>query len=195
VIVGWEGEEARVSARAADGAALLRAHGGLSLGSRPGRAWLHGRYLGPYLRDVLLGMGVLVETLETATTWSLLAGLHAGVTRALTESLAARGSRPLVGCHVSHLYPTGASLYFTFMARAEPGTELDQWRAAKEAASRAILANGGTITHHHAIGRDHAEWLPQEVGELGVEVLRAAKERLDPGGIMNPGKLIPPRRG
>ena len=170
---------------------MLRAHGGLALGSRPGRAWLHGRYLGPYLRDVLLGMGILVETLETATTWSRLGELHQGVTRALTDSLAQRASRPLVGCHVSHLYPAGASLYFTFMARAEQGAELDQWRAAKEAASRAIVENGGTITHHHAIGRDHVAWMREEVGDLGIELLRAAKERLDPSGIMNPGKLIP----
>ena len=193
VIVGWEGEEANVVARASDGARILSAHGSLALGSRPGRAWLRSRYLGPYLRDVLLGMGVLVETLETATTWSRLADLHEGVTTALVDSLAGRGTRPLVGCHVSHLYPSGASLYFTFMARAEPGSELDQWRAAKEAATQAIVDNGGTITHHHAIGRDHVGWLRDEVGELGIELLRAAKGRLDPGGIMNPGKLIPPR--
>ena len=191
VIVGWEGEQPAVAARAADGARILRAHGGLALGSRPGRAWLHSRYLGPYLRDVLLGMGILVETLETATTWSRLADLHQGVTRALIDALAQSGSRPLVGCHVSHLYPAGASLYFTFMTRAEPGAELDQWRAAKEAASRAIVENGGTITHHHAVGHDHLAWMRDEVGDLGIELLRAAKERLDPGGIMNPGKLIP----
>jgi alkyldihydroxyacetonephosphate synthase len=192
VIVGYEGEEAPVAARAAAGRRILAAGGGLSLGRRPGRSWLRSRYLGPYLRDVLLGMGVLAETLETATTWSRLAGLHRGVTRALQEALSGRGTPPLVGCHVSHLYPSGASLYFTFMARATPGEELDQWRAAKEAASRAIVENGGTITHHHAIGRDHLPWMRDEVGELGIELLRAAKERLDPQGIMNPGKLIPP---
>src|SRR5438105_6799571 len=191
VIVGWEGEEADVAARSSAGAHILGAHGGLALGSRPGRAWLHSRYRGPYLRDVLLGMGILVETLETATTWSRLANLHQGVTRALIDALAQSGSRPLVGCHVSHLYPAGASLYFTFMTRAEPGAELDQWRAAKEAASQAIVENGGTITHHHAVGRDHLAWMRDEVGDLGIELLRAAKERLDPGGIMNPGKLIP----
>jgi alkyldihydroxyacetonephosphate synthase len=192
VIVGWEGEQAPVAARSADGARVLRAHGGLPLGSRPGRSWLRSRYLGPYLRDVLLGMGVMAETLETATTWSALGGLHDAVAGAIQEALTRRGTRPLVGCHVSHLYPAGASLYFTFMARAEPGEELDQWRAAKTAASRAIVENGGTITHHHAIGRDHVEWMRDEVGDLGVELLRAAKERLDPRGIMNPGKLIPP---
>jgi alkyldihydroxyacetonephosphate synthase len=191
VIVGWEGEEHAVAGRAADGARVLRARGGLSLGTRPGRSWLRSRYLGPYLRDVLLGRGVLAETLETATTWNRLIGLHDAVTRALQESLGERGTPPLVGCHVSHLYPAGASLYFTFMARALPGEELDQWRAAKEAASRAIVENGGTITHHHAIGRDHLPWMRDEIGELGIELLRAVKERLDPRGIMNPGKLIP----
>jgi len=94
-------------------------------------------------------------------------------------------------CHVSHLYPSGASLYFTFIARQEEGAELDQWRAAKTAASDAIVAARGTITHHHAIGRDHLPWMRAEVGELGLGVLRAVKERLDPAGIMNPGKLLP----
>jgi alkyldihydroxyacetonephosphate synthase len=192
VVVGWEGEEGPVAARVADGARILRAHGGLPLGSRPGHSWLRTRYLGPYLRDVLLDMGVVVETLETATTWGRLLELHGGVTRALRDALGGRGTPPLVGCHVSHLYPAGASLYFTFMARPEPGAQLDQWRAAKEAASRAIVEHGGTITHHHAIGRDHVAWMRDEVGDLGIELLRAAKERLDPAGIMNPGKLIPP---
>jgi alkyldihydroxyacetonephosphate synthase len=95
-----------------------------------------------------------------------------------------------VMCHVSHLYPSGASLYFTFLAKQEEDA-LAQWRAAKTAASEAIVAAGGTITHHHAIGRDHRRWLSAETGELGIEVIRAAKERLDPAGIMNPGKLLP----
>jgi alkyldihydroxyacetonephosphate synthase len=94
-------------------------------------------------------------------------------------------------CHVSHLYRSGASLYFTFLARQERERALEQWRAAKDAASGAIVANGGTITHHHAVGRDHARWMPDEVGELGIELIRAAKERLDPAGVMNPGKLLP----
>jgi alkyldihydroxyacetonephosphate synthase len=94
-------------------------------------------------------------------------------------------------CHVSHLYRSGASLYFTFLARQETGDPLGQWRAAKSAACDAIVANGGTITHHHAVGRDHAPWLPAETGELGVELLRSAKRALDPAGIMNPGKLLP----
>ena len=95
-----------------------------------------------------------------------------------------------VGCHVSHLYPTGASLYFTVLGRQEPDP-VAQWRAAKDAATRAIVAAGGTITHHHAVGRDHAPYLGDEIGELGLELLRAVKDRCDPAGIMNPGKLLP----
>ena len=94
-------------------------------------------------------------------------------------------------CHVSHLYRSGASLYFTFLARQETADPLEQWRAAKAAASDAIVANGGTITHHHAIGVDHAPWMPAEVGKLGLEALRSAKATLDPAGVMNPGKLFP----
>jgi alkyldihydroxyacetonephosphate synthase len=136
--------------------------------------------------------GLLVDTLETAATWSGLLEAYRGVGSALRRTLAARGTPALVGCHISHLYPTGASLYFTYLARAEPGAELEQWQAAKAAASDALVAAGATITHHHAVGRDHAPWLGAEVGELGLELLRAARARLDPDGIMNPGKLVTP---
>jgi alkyldihydroxyacetonephosphate synthase len=190
-IVGWEGEPGDVARRAADTRRVLRERGGLSLGTRPGQSWLRNRYLGPYQRDELLDRGALAETLETATTWSNLGALHAAVRGALHEALAARGTPAFVAAHVSHMYPSGASLYFTYLARAEPGAELDQWAAAKRAAMDAIVATGGTITHHHAVGHDHAEWLGAEIGELGVEALRAVKGRLDPAGIMNPGKLLP----
>jgi alkyldihydroxyacetonephosphate synthase len=192
-ILGFEGGTEEIERRRAATGALLREAGGLALGTRPGRSWLRNRFATPYLRDDMLDRGVLVETLETATTWSNLTSLYRAVGSALRESLSARGTPPLVMCHISHLYRSGASLYFTFMARQETGAELDQWRAAKGAACDAIIAAGGTITHHHAVGRDHAPWMPAEVGETGVEVLRAAKEELDPAGVMNPGKLLPPR--
>jgi alkyldihydroxyacetonephosphate synthase len=189
-ITGFEGDAEDVERRRLHAGALLRAGGGLALGRRPGEAWLRGRYAGPYLRDALLDRGGFVETLETATTWSKLPTLYAAVRAALNDSLSGRGTPPLIMCHVSHLYRSGASLYYTFLARQETGAELDQWRAAKSAASDAILANGGTITHHHAIGRDHAPWLRAEVGDVGLDLIRAAKQRLDPVGIMNPGKLF-----
>ena len=194
-ILGWEGSPAALDQRRGRAAELLRDAGGLPLGERPGRAWERGRYAAPYLRDDLLDRGVMVETLETATTWSRLLGLHRGVGDALRRTLEAGGARALVMCHVSHLYPSGASLYFTFLAPQERGAELEQWRAAKSAATDAIVAGGGTITHHHAVGRDHAPWMQAEVGDLGLDLLRAAKDRLDPAGIMNPGKLFPPAPG
>ena len=190
VIVGFEGSERDVASRERRTRALLRRGGGLPLGARPGAAWLRGRYAGPYQRDVLLDRGLMVETLETATVWSNVHRLHDAVCGALRETLTERGNPPLVGAHVSHVYPSGCSLYFTWIAGREEGAELDQWRAAKTAACDAIVASGGTLTHHHAVGRDHAPWLPAEIGDLGVSVLRAAKERLDPAGIMNPGKLL-----
>jgi len=192
-IAGWAGtNEAAVRRRRAASARVLRAHGALALGTPVGRAWEHGRFHAPYLRDELLAHGVMVETLETATTWDRLLALHDAVAAALDGALRARGTPPIVMCHVSHVYRAGASLYFTFVARQQAGEELAQWHAAKAAASEAILAGGGTITHHHAVGRDHAPWLPGEVGDLGIELLRGAKATLDPAAVMNPGKLIDP---
>ncbi|GAC1437684.1 MAG: FAD-binding oxidoreductase [Solirubrobacteraceae bacterium] len=189
-IVGWEGEADLVSRRRSRSLAILERTGALGLGSGPGRAWAASRFSGPYLRDDLMARGLLVETLETAAQWSDLHRVHWAVSGALRDTLAARGTPPLVMCHISHLYESGASLYFTFLARAEAGRELEQWQAAKRSACEAILAHGGTLTHHHAVGRDHAPWLEREIGADGVAVLRAVKERLDPAGIMNPGKLL-----
>jgi alkyldihydroxyacetonephosphate synthase len=191
VITGFEGTGEAVSRRRALAERLVRAGGGVPLGRRAGQAWERGRYGGPYLRDELLDRGVFVETLETAHTWSRLDELYQGVGQALREALSSAGARCLVMCHISHVYPDGASLYFTFVAPRRDGGEIEQWRQAKTAACEAIVRHGGTITHHHAVGRDHAPYLESEAGRLGIEVLRAAKERLDPAGIMNPGKLLP----
>jgi alkyldihydroxyacetonephosphate synthase len=184
-IVGWEGTLDGVADARAATASVLRRHGAVGLGRSPGRAWSRSRFDGPYLRDDLLERGVMAETLETATTWSNLDALYGAVGDAL------RRHAPVVMCHVSHLYETGASLYFTFIARQREGDEIEQWREAKSAACDAIVSAGGTITHHHAVGRDHARWLHHEASEAGIAALRAVKAELDPEGIMNPGKLLP----
>jgi alkyldihydroxyacetonephosphate synthase len=189
-ITMFEGTKEHVDSRHAETSALLAARGGTSLGDGPAQAWERGRFGAPYLRDSLLAAGALCETLETATDWSNVPALKAAVTQALTEALAATGTPALVMCHISHVYPTGASLYFTVVA-GQRGNPIEQWKAAKKAASDAIMATGGTITHHHAVGADHRPWMRDEIGELGVQVLRAVKETLDPAGILNPGKLIP----
>jgi alkyldihydroxyacetonephosphate synthase len=190
-ILGFEGAAEEVALRRHRALALVRREGGLTVGRSPGRAWLAGRFSAPYLRDELLTHGVMVETLETATQWSNLVRLHGLVGRAIGAALSACGTPGLVMCHVSHLYETGASLYFTFLARRREEDEIGQWRTVKEAASRAIVDRGGTITHHHAVGRDHARWMGAEVGAAGLGALRALKADLDPAGIMNPGKLLP----
>jgi alkyldihydroxyacetonephosphate synthase len=184
-ILGWAGPEDEVRARRDAAGEALREGGGVALGQPAGRAWLRSRFSGPYLRDELMDRGVLAETLETATTWAQLFTLYGAVSDALREHA------PLVACHISHLYPTGASLYYTFMARARRGEEIAQWAAAKAAASEAIVAAAGTITHHHAVGRDHVAYLEAEIGATGVAALRAVKRELDPAGVMNPGKLLP----
>jgi alkyldihydroxyacetonephosphate synthase len=191
VICGWEGSRESVARRRAVSTRLLRSGGAASLGEAPGRAWERGRYDGPYLRDELLDLGYMVETLETSHTWSRLPELYRAVGGALDGALRDQGTPGIVMCHLSHAYRDGASLYYTFAARARAGEEIDQWRAVKTAACEAIVGAQGTITHHHAVGRDHAPYMAAEVGDLGLDVLRTVKERLDPAGIMNPGKLLP----
>jgi alkyldihydroxyacetonephosphate synthase len=190
VIVGIEGDEESVARRRALAVRELRRGGAAYIGQAAGRSWEHGRYQGPYLRDTLMEMGAMVETLETSHTWSRLGALHAAVGAAIRGSLAAQGTPGLVFCHLSHAYADGASLYFTFIARARRDEEIEQWREVKRAASEAIVAGGGTITHHHAVGRDHAPYMEAEIGRAGLDVLRAVKDQLDPAGIMNPEKLL-----
>jgi alkyldihydroxyacetonephosphate synthase len=191
MICGWEGEREAVERGRALSARLLRRGGGAPLGEAPGRAWERGRFEGPYLRDELMDRGYMAETLETAHTWSRLDELYRAVRATLDATLRAGGTPGIVLCHLSHAYRDGASLYFTFIARSRRGEEIEQWLEVKTAACEEIVAAGGTITHHHGVGRDHAPYMRAEVGETGLEALRALKARLDPAGIMNPGKLLP----
>jgi len=152
---------------------------------------------GGYLRDALLDSGALVETLETVCFWSVLPSLYAAVTGAVRETLTGLGCPPVILAHISHVYPAGASLYFT-VACNQLEDPIEQWRAAKAAAGEAILATGGSITHHHGVGRDHRAWYEREVGSLSIALLGEVKRTLDPAGILNPGVLIPrlpPRTG
>ncbi|MGY1702102.1 FAD-binding oxidoreductase [Geodermatophilus sp. SYSU D00766] len=195
LVVGWEGLPPLVRARRGAALAVLREHGAVPLGRRVGESWRRHRYAAPYLRDRLMDAGLLVETLETAATWTDLPAVYDAVRSALRASLGREGRQPLVMSHVSHGYPTGASLYVTVLADRDDALPLPQWLAAKRAATDALLAAGGTLTHHHAVGADHRPWLEREVGPLGVAVLRAVKQRLDPRGVCNPGVLLPDREG
>ena len=195
MLLGFEGDDPWVARQWNLALEICADHGGLSLGQAVGRSWRRERYAQPYLRDTLLGHGIMVDTLETATTWSNLLNLYTAMVQAMKKSITESGGGPgYVMTHVSHAYAQGASLYSTFLGRQvadpDPLVKQAQWQAVKQATTEAILAAGGTLTHHHGIGRDHAPWLEQEVGTGGMHVLRALKSSLDPAGIMNPGILL-----
>ncbi|RSN23919.1 FAD-binding oxidoreductase [Amycolatopsis sp. WAC 01416] len=186
LILGWEGASKReVARRRQETTRVLAPFGAVRIGAALGESWRRGRFSGPRQRDALLDNGVCVETLETAAYWAELSDLRDAVRAALTATL----GNAIIMCHVSHAYETGASLYFTVLTARDEADPIGQWRRAKAAASEAITGLG-TISHHHAVGVDHAPYLAAEIGSLGVEVLRAAKKAVDPTGILNPGKLL-----
>ncbi len=187
MIVGHEGDPSVVACRRDVTTQMLSDMGGRPLGEEPGAKWAHGRFDAPYLRDSLLDVGVFVETLETATFWSTRQELYEAVAGVHRDHLP---EKHLLLCHISHVYETGCSLYFTIATKFD-GDDLSQWRTAKAAVNDAIESVGATITHHHAVGTDHLPWLAEEVGEVGQTILRAIKRDLDPDGIMNPGVMIP----
>ena len=195
LIAGFEGGADAVEASRNRFNTIAANFGAIELGEGQGKRWRDGRFHGPYLRDPMMDRGIGVDTLETATSWSKIDTLYAAVRNALDNAMRETAPRPgahgVVLCHISHSYPDGASLYFTFFFPRALGAEIEQWRTIKKAASDAIVANGGTISHHHGVGEDHLPWIAQEKGALGIEVLRAIKRTLDPKGILNPGKLIP----
>jgi alkyldihydroxyacetonephosphate synthase len=143
----------------------------------------------PYLRDLLVRLGVFTDTFESAVTWERFPAFHAAVTNAVREAL---GEPCRVTCRLTHVYPDGPAPYFTVLAPARRGDEEAQWHEMKAAAGRAILEAGGTITHHHGVGRDHRPWYDAQRPDAFAAALRAAKHALDPAGMLNPGVLIDP---
>jgi alkyldihydroxyacetonephosphate synthase len=145
------------------------------------------------VRDAFVAAGVLSETFETAITWDRFPAFHERVTAAAAEAVReACGSGGSVFCRFTHVYPDGPAPYFTVLAPARRGEEVEQWSQIKRAVSDVLLAEGGTITHHHAVGRDHRPWYDRQRPDPFAEALRGAKAALDPRGIMNPGVLIDP---
>jgi alkyldihydroxyacetonephosphate synthase len=214
LIVGFESAEHPVGRSGALAAACVADHGGTPVGEwaadedrgddhagtggvvgankfGSADAWRRSFLRAPYIRDALVTLGAMVETFETAVTWDRFDTLHADVTAAVQGALAAEGAGVgFVTCRLTHAYPDGAAPYFTVIAPARRGGELEQWDAVKAAASEALLAAGGTITHHHAVGRDHRRWYDRQRPPLFGDVLRAAKLALDPSWICNPGVLV-----
>ena len=196
LIAGFEGDAREVADGRSRFAAIAKRLGAISIGKSPGARWFEGRFHGPYLRDPMMDRGVGVDTLETAASWSKIDALASAVRAALENTIRStaptNGAKGVVMCHISHAYSDGASLYFTFIFPRVLDGEIAQWQTIKKAASEAIVAHGGTISHHHGVGEDHLPWMASEKGALGLEALRALKRVFDPKGILNPGKLIPP---
>lgn len=193
LLIGLEGQGAEVWPALPLISASCVARGAFPLGAKAGASWSKSRYSTPYLRDFCLDHGVAIETLETATTWSRVWSLYQAVQAALYQSMNSTlnpGQKSFVMTHVSHCYPDGASLYFTFAFPQQLGSEAEQYQTIKQSACEAILAHGGTLSHHHGLGADHAPWLVQEKGQLGLQILQAVKDSLDPEGTMNPGKWL-----
>jgi len=195
LIAGFEGGEKDVASARKIFDAIAKRHGALSLGCRMGEHWRQTRFQGPYLRDPMMDRGLGVDTLETAASWSKIGALYAATCAALEnsirETVPREGARGIVMCHISHSYLDGASLYFTYIFPRALDGDIAQWKTIKDAATNAIVANDGTVSHHHGVGEDHLPWIAQEKGDLGIDVLRAIKGALDPKGVLNPGKLLP----
>jgi alkyldihydroxyacetonephosphate synthase len=183
--------------------ALAAAHGGTfaagagrtretTEGARDGAAgaWRKTFLDGPYLRDALVALGLVSETFETAVTWDRFRDFHAAVRAAAENAVRRVCGAGQVTCRFTHVYPDGPAPYYTVVGTSRPGAQLEQWAEIKQAASDAIIAAGGTITHHHAVGRDHRPWYDRQRPELFGAALRAAKGALDPAGVLNPGVLV-----
>jgi alkyldihydroxyacetonephosphate synthase len=169
-------------------------------GEDPVNAWRHAFLFAPYLRDSLIACGILSDTFETAVTWDRFPDFHAEVmetaSRAVAEASGARaGGGPRISCRFTHVYPDGPAPYYTVLAQARRGEEVAQWDEIKAAISQTVVDAGGTITHHHAVGRDHRPWYDQQRPDPFADALRAAKRELDPKSVLNPGVLIDPGTG
>jgi alkyldihydroxyacetonephosphate synthase len=194
LLLSFESAWRPVTADLQQGLALCRDAGGTprDTGDPAGAAaaWRGAFFAAPYLRDALISCGVLAETFETATTWDRFPALHDDVIRATQAAVDEVCGQGIVTCRLTHAYPDGVAPYFTVIAPAAPGSEVAQWAQIKGAAGAAILDAGGTITHHHAVGRDHRPWYDRQRPDAFATALRAAKQALDPRGLLNPGVLL-----
>jgi len=201
LLAAGEGRTGRTRAEKSAVARVCRAHGGVGAGGSPTRLWHKTRYASPYLRDELITRGIFIETLETAAAWNNVFDLYGKVREEIGRALAWSGVTGLVMTHLSHAYPQGGNLYFTFLAPMVQGREEEQWRRVKNAATQAILDGGGALSHHHGVGRDHKPWISHYWGQGLVKVFQAAKTQLDPLALLNPGvvfdpdltRLVPPK--
>jgi len=192
LVFGVTGSTIQVQRTLAQVSSLCRRHGGLFVGTLVGHTWEKSRFYSPYLRNTLWELGVAIDTLETAIPWPNVMAASAAIPASIVEAARKSGEEVLAFAHLSHLYRDGASIYTTFLFRrpADPDGLLALWAGMKRSASLTIQQHGGTITHQHGVGTDHAPYLPAEKGALGMDALRAVCKSFDPDELMNPGKLF-----
>jgi alkyldihydroxyacetonephosphate synthase len=191
LVMGFEGDAEPVAARRQVALKIVKRHGGFPLGESVGKTWSKDKFNIPYLRDYIMNYGCMADVAETSTVWSNVLPLYEGVTEALKTRLREVDGTGYIGCHISHTYPTGACLYFTFAARQPKGGEIEHYYGYKRFITDTILRLGGTLSHHHAVGIEHRPWMSQEVSPAGLQALQALKSSLDPKYVLNPGKLLP----
>ena len=171
--------------------AIYKKHRGVCLGAEPGRSFAKVKFDFPHLRDYVMDRSIMADVSETATTWDNLRTLHESGLADVEQAIKDTGVDAWVGCHLSHSYRTGASLYFTFGCLQREGREIEQYLYVKKAAEDAFMKNGGTLSHHHAVGTEHLPWVEEDLSHTGLKAVKALKAGLDPNDIMNPGKIIP----
>jgi alkyldihydroxyacetonephosphate synthase len=199
VVLGFESGDHPVDVWMARALECVRDQGGRidMAGERDSTAdaWREAFISAPFKREGLISCGIMHDTFETSITWDRLADFHANVKAATEEAIQrATGAHGHVSCRFTHAYTDGCAPYFTLHAQTTPGREMAQWKEIKTVASEALIREGGTITHHHAVGRDHMPWYMAQRPELMGEALQAVKTRLDPKGLLNPGVIIPAQR-
>lgn len=190
LMLGFEGDANTVGTVRSHVLGICQTYGAFDLGPDRARSWLADRYELPFLRDVLMDHGVMMDTLEIAASWSSLELLYKNVTQSIRQIIQEMGSRSLVLTHISHGCRDAATLHITFLAQITLHQEIEQWERIRRVATECVIEHGGTFSHHHGIGYEGAPWLKQEWGALGYDTLLSLKKRLDPKNIMNPGKLF-----
>ncbi len=191
MLTSFEGRKADVVRQLRQVNAIYRKFGGVSLGSSSGRSFEATKYDFPHIRDFLLERDATTDVSETATVWSNILPLYQATMKAIRDGVLESGVPPWSGCHISHTYHSGASLYFTFGFMQQPGREMEQYLKVKRAAQQSFMDGGATLSHHHAVGTEHLPWLSADISPVGVKAVAAIKHGLDPDNIMNPGRLQP----
>ena len=191
MVVKYEGTQQEFKNIRKKVSSIYKKHRGVCLGAEPGRSFAKVKFDFPHLRDFTMDRSIMADVSETATTWNNLCAMHKNGLKEIENAIKETGVNGWVGCHLSHSYHSGASLYFTFGCLQRKGREIEQYLYVKKAAEDAFMKNGGTLSHHHAVGTEHLPWVEEDLSSTGLKAVKALKNGLDPNGIMNPGKIIP----